>query len=132
MIALRSDQVQAPPSAVDAPAHNPPCLDGGGKRAQIRRLREIGEIVFLLPAGTLLTNEPGFVAWEMLLSFIPYSPRRAVGGADTESSKSGLCAGLSSRYANSGFSVWRWPAFVLPQSTRYRARGAFVDCHGLW
>lgn len=66
---------------------NPPCLDGGGQRAQIRRRRKIGEIVFLLPGGTLLANEPGFVAWEMLLTFIPYSLRRAVGGADTESSK---------------------------------------------
>ncbi|MDA9489494.1 hypothetical protein XI08_09995 [Bradyrhizobium sp. CCBAU 11361] len=69
---------------------NPPCLDGGGQRAQIRRCRKIGEIVFLLPGGTLLANEPGFVAGEMLLTFIPYPLRRAVGGADTESSKSGF------------------------------------------
>jgi hypothetical protein len=47
---------------------NPSCLDSGGQCAQIRRRREIGEIVFLLPGGTLLANEPGFVAWEMLLT----------------------------------------------------------------
>ncbi|GLR97804.1 hypothetical protein GCM10007858_54460 [Bradyrhizobium liaoningense] len=69
---------------------NPPCLDGGGQRAQIRRRRKIGEIVFALPGGTLLANEPDFVAWEMLLTFIPYPLRRAVGGADTEGSKSGF------------------------------------------
>ena len=69
---------------------NPSCLDGGGQCAQIRRRREIGEIVFLLPGGTLLANEPGFVAREMLLTLIPYPLRRAVGGADTESSKSGF------------------------------------------
>ena len=28
---------------------NPPCLDGGGQGAQIRRSRKIGKIVFLLP-----------------------------------------------------------------------------------
>jgi hypothetical protein len=84
---------------------NPPCLDGGGQRAQIRRRRKIGEIVFLLPGGTLLANEPGFVAWEMLLTFIPYPLRRAVGGPDTESSKSGFEPTLSSRYANSRFSI---------------------------
>src|SRR6516164_9364809 len=67
---------------------NPSCLDGGGQCAQIRRRREVGEIVFLLPGGTLLANEPSFVAREMLLTFIPYPLRRAVGGADTESSKS--------------------------------------------
>ena len=66
---------------------NLPYLDGGGRRAQIRRSRKIGDIVFLLAGGTLLANEPGSVAWEMLLTFIPYSLRRAVGGADTESSK---------------------------------------------
>ncbi|MGY3413460.1 hypothetical protein ACVWZV_009627 [Bradyrhizobium sp. GM5.1] len=52
--------------------------------------RSVVEIVFLLPGGTLLANEPGFVAWEMLLTFISYPLRRAGGGADTESSKSAL------------------------------------------
>jgi hypothetical protein len=28
---------------------NPPCLDGGGQRAQIRRRRKIDEIVFRRP-----------------------------------------------------------------------------------
>ena len=69
---------------------NPPCLDGCGQRAQIRRRRKVGQIVFLLPGRTLLANEPGFVAWEMLLTFIPYPLRRAVGGPDTESSKLGF------------------------------------------
>src|ERR1043166_3230572 len=69
---------------------NPSCLDGGGECAQIRRRREIGKIVFLLPLGTLLSDEPSFVAREMLLTLIPNPLRRAVGGADTESSKSGF------------------------------------------
>jgi hypothetical protein len=42
---------------------NPSCLDGSGECAQIRRGGQAGEIVFLLPGGALLTDEPGFVAW---------------------------------------------------------------------
>ncbi|MDA9473236.1 hypothetical protein XI03_01480 [Bradyrhizobium sp. CCBAU 65884] len=38
----------------------------------------------------MLANKPSFVAWEMLLTFIPYPLRRAVGGPDTESSKLGF------------------------------------------
>ena len=38
----------------------------------------------------MLADEPGFVAWQMLLTLIPYSLRRSVGGAHTYSSKSGF------------------------------------------
>src|SRR4030095_473551 len=37
-----------------------------------------------------------------------------------------LSAALSSRYANSRSSTWRWPAFVRPRSIRHLVRGAFV------
>lgn len=56
---------------------NPSCLDSGGYFAQICRGRQIGEIVFLLAGGALLADEPSFVAWQMLLTLIPYSLRNS-------------------------------------------------------
>ena len=69
---------------------NPSGFDGGGQCAQICRRGQISKIVFLLPRGALLANEPRFLAWEMLLTLIPYSLRRPVGDAHTDSSKSGF------------------------------------------
>ncbi len=87
MIALRSDQVQAPPSA-DAPAHKStvPLIVA----ASVRRSVAAGRLARFSPRGASIANELGFVAWEMLLTFIPYPLRRAVRGGDTESSKSGV------------------------------------------
>ncbi|MGY4473349.1 hypothetical protein ACVILL_000763 [Bradyrhizobium sp. USDA 3364] len=38
----------------------------------------------------LLVDEPSFVAWQMLLTLFPYSLKRFVGGAHTDSSESGF------------------------------------------
>src|ERR1700758_4486157 len=111
---------------------NPSCLNGGGQCALIRRRREIGEMVFLFPRGTLLADEPSFVAREMLLTLIPYPLRRARRRCGHGEQQIGLSADLSSRCANSRLSIWRWPAFVLPQWIRYLVRGALVVSRGLW
>jgi len=111
---------------------NPSCLNGGGQCAQIRRRREIGEIVFLFPGGTLLANEPSFVALGDAADPYPISAaegRRRCGHGEQQI---GLSADLSSRCANPRLSILRWPTFVLPQSIRYLARGVFVVSRGLW
>ena len=50
----------------------------------------VGKIVFLFSRQALLTDEPSLITWKMLLTFIPYPLRRSVGGAHTDSSKSGF------------------------------------------
>lgn len=71
----------------------------------IGRRGQVSKIVFLLPRGALLANEPRFVAWEMLLTLIPYPLRRPVGGADTDSSKSGFQPTLRPAAPTHGFSL---------------------------
>ena len=69
---------------------NPSGLDRRSQAAQVHLGRQVGKIIFLLPGCAVLADEPGFVAWQMLLTLIPYSLRRSVGGAHADSSKSGF------------------------------------------
>src|SRR3984957_11149709 len=69
---------------------DPSCLDRRSQAAQVHPSWQVGKIVFLLPGCAALADEPGFVAWKMLLTLIPYPLRRSVGGAHTDSSKSGF------------------------------------------
>src|SRR5271157_503824 len=58
--------------------------------AQVHLGGQVGKIIFFLPGRAVLADEPGFVAWKMLLTFIPYPLRGPVRGAHTDSSKSGF------------------------------------------
>src|ERR1700751_443446 len=69
---------------------DPSCLHHRSQAAQVHLGRQLGKIIFLLPGCAVLADEPRFVAWQMLLTLIPYSLRRSVGGAHTDSSKSGF------------------------------------------
>ena len=69
---------------------DPSCLDHRSQAAQIHLGGQVGKIIFLLPGRAVLADEPGFVAWQMLLTLIPYSLRGSVGGTHTDSSKSGF------------------------------------------
>ena len=69
---------------------DPSCLDRRSQAAQIHLGGQVGKIIFLLPGRAVLADEPGFVAWQMLLTLIPYSLRGSVGGTHTDSSKSGF------------------------------------------
>jgi len=54
---------------------DPSCLDRRSQAAQVHLGGQVGKIIFLLPGGAMLADEPGFVALQMLLSLIPYSLR---------------------------------------------------------
>ena len=49
---------------------NPSRLDGGGQRTQVCRCGQVGQIVFLFPRRPMFADEPGFVAWKMLPTFV--------------------------------------------------------------
>ena len=69
---------------------DPSRLDRGSQAAQVHPGWQVSKIVFLLTRYAVLADEPGFVAWQMLLALIPYSLRRSVGRAHADSSKSGF------------------------------------------
>src|SRR5437899_12590030 len=49
---------------------NPSRLDGGCQGEQVRRRRQIGEIVFLLSRHPMFADEPSLVAGKMLLALV--------------------------------------------------------------
>ena len=51
---------------------NPSGLDRRSQAAQVHLGRQVGKIIFLLPGCAVLADEPRFVAWQMLLTLIPY------------------------------------------------------------
>src|SRR5215470_19706129 len=68
---------------------DPSRFDCGSQAAQVHLSRQVGKIVFLLSGRAVLADEPSLVPWKMLLTLIPYSLGRSIGGAHTDSSKSG-------------------------------------------
>jgi len=96
---------------------DPSGLDCGSQVAQVHLGWQVGKIVFLFSRQALLTDEPSLITWKMLLTFIPYPLRRSVGGAHTDSSKSGF-----------------EPAFrpAQPLSIEYPARAAYGAAPELW
>jgi hypothetical protein len=58
------------------------------------------------------------------MALIPYSLRRTVGDAHTDSSNRAFSGPFVHR-ANSRASTWRWPACLRPRLIKYLARGAF-------
>ena len=51
---------------------DPSCLDRRSQAAQVHLGGQVGKIIFLLPGRAVLADEPSFVAWQMLLTLIPY------------------------------------------------------------
>src|SRR5437667_12251395 len=57
---------------------NPSRLDGGRQGAQVGLCRQVSEIVFLLSQQPVVADEPGLLAWQLLLALVPNSLRGAV------------------------------------------------------
>src|SRR5215471_15327664 len=86
----RSDRDQVPLQLLMGLLANPSRLDRSSQAAQVHLGRQVGKIVFLLSGRAVLADEPSLIPWEMLLTLIPYSLGRSIGGAHTDSSKSGF------------------------------------------
>lgn len=63
---------------------DPASLDGGGELAQSQRRWQVGEVVLRLPGGAVFTDEPGFLARQMLLALVPDPLRRTVSDAHAD------------------------------------------------
>src|SRR5262245_59604138 len=69
---------------------NPSRLDGGRKRAQVSRRRQVGEIVFLLSRHPVFADEPSLLTGQMLLTLVPDPLRWSVRDPHANSSKTSL------------------------------------------
>src|SRR5512143_3156948 len=69
---------------------NPARLDGGSKRAQVSRRRQVGEIVFLLSRHPVFADEPSLLARQMLLTLVGDPLRRSVRDPHADRGKTSL------------------------------------------
>ena len=59
---------------------DPSCLDRRSQAAQVHLGGQVGKIIFLLPGGAVLADEPGFVPRKMLLAHVLDPLRRSISG----------------------------------------------------
>src|SRR5262249_28759110 len=69
---------------------NPSRLDGGRQGAQVHLCRQVGEIVFLLSRHPVFADEPGLLAWQMLLALVPNSLWWSIRYAHTDGGETSL------------------------------------------
>src|SRR5437868_14071413 len=69
---------------------NPSRLDGGRQGAQVSFCWQVNEIVFLLPRGSVFTDQPGLIPGQMLLAFVPDPLPSSVGDPHADRSKTSL------------------------------------------
>src|SRR5258707_11564305 len=51
---------------------DPSCLDRRSQTAQVHLGGQVCKIIFLLPGPPALAAQPGFAAWQLLVTLIPY------------------------------------------------------------
>jgi hypothetical protein len=69
---------------------DPSRFDSGGPGAQVRPSWQVGKIVFLLSRHPMFANEPGSIAWKVLLTLVPYPLRRSIGCTHPDGGKAGF------------------------------------------
>jgi len=106
---------------------NPSRLDGGRQGAQVHLCRQVGEIVFLLSRHPVFADEPGLLAWQMLLALVPNSLWWSIRYAHTDGGETSLELSLRASAPTDVLPCGVGQHVLRPPSIECQERAAYGD-----